>query len=130
MKFLNKDPNIGDIVRVVIKDDYYHYGIYIGSDMVIEFGTKRDVLSTLAKDIKVKESTVKEFLSGGNLEVASYTLLEKIKKNSPEKIVSNAKAKIGEGNYNLVSNNCEHFCYEVVFNRHYSTQEAKFLKKK
>lgn len=129
MKFLNKDPNIGDIIRVLIKDDYYHYGIYIGSDMVIEFGTKKDVLNTLAKDIKVKKSSVIDFLSGGHLEVASYSFLEKMKMNSKDEIVSKAESRIGEGNYNLVSNNCEHFCYEVVFNKHYSTQEAKFLKK-
>lgn len=129
MEFLNKEAKKGDIVRVLIKDKYHHYGIYIGDDRIIEFGSKRDIFQTSKENIRVKEVSVKEFLDNGYLEVSSFSIFEKLKKNKPEKIVSLAKGRIGEGGYNIVENNCEHFCYEVVFNRHYSS-EAELYKKK
>ncbi len=60
MEFLNKEAKKGDIVRVLIKDKYHHYGIYIGDDRVIEFGSKRDIFQTSKENIRVKEVSVKE----------------------------------------------------------------------
>ena len=48
---------------------------------------------------------------------------EKKRRFAPEKTVEIARSKIGTGGYNILHNNCEHFCYECVFGIKKSTQE-------
>ena len=33
--FSLREPKYGDIIRVKIKDDIYHYGIYVSDDEII-----------------------------------------------------------------------------------------------
>lgn len=129
MKFDVCDPKKGDIVRVLIRDKYYHYGIYVGDDRVIEFGSKRDVLSASKDEVMVKEVSVSEFLDGGHLEVSIYSFIDNIKRNKPKKIVELARGRLGEKGYDLKDNNCEHFCNEVTFNKHYSSMSDEYFKK-
>ena len=61
------------------------------------------------------KSKVEDFLNGGFLEVRIYTKKELKKKFSNDLIIERALSKIGEGDYNLLYNNCEHFANFCVF---------------
>ena len=116
------EPKFGDIIRVEIKNSIYHYGIYVSDDEVIQYGLASDAFNTVSENVMVLSSTIKEFLNGKFLEKRNYTLHEKITKNKPNEVVLKAKARLGEKKYNLLTNNCEHFVNECVFNKHISEQ--------
>ena len=100
---------------------YYHHGIYVGNDEVVQFGLPMDVYRD-PKTVKVIKSPISEFLGGGFLEVRRYDRKELKQKNSDEEIVRIALSKIGEGDYNILTNNCEHFCNFCIFGKKISTQ--------
>ena len=72
--------------------------------------------------IKIIKAPIEEFLRGGFLEVRIYTKKELKKKFSNDLIIERALSKIGEGNYNLLYNNCEHFANFCVFGKKESKQ--------
>ena len=115
-----KEPYPGAHIRVQV-GQIYHHGIYVGNDEVVQFGLPFD-LTNIAKDVKVLKSHISEFLNGGFLEVRNFTKKEKKLKNKDEDIISIALSRIGEGNYDLLKNNCEHFANECVFNKKISSQ--------
>ncbi len=47
---------------------------------------------------------------------------------SPEEIVRRARSRLGENDYRLVTNNCEHFCNWCVSGVKISTQVARPLR--
>lgn len=114
------EPVPGDHIRVAYRN-YYHHGIYIGNDEVIEFGEASAVLKP-AEEVTIHKTSIEEFLQGGFLEVRQYNHKEKKKKNSREKVIEIAMSKLGEKGYNFLSNNCEHFANLCVFNEKKSTQ--------
>ena len=115
-----KDPYPGAHIRVQV-GNIYHHGIFIGNDEVVQFGSPF-TLGVIPKDVRVIRSPISEFLNDGFLEVRNFTKKEKKIKNSDEDIIKNALSRLGEGNYDLLKNNCEHFVNECIFNRKYSTQ--------
>mgnify|MGYP000926196380 CR=1 FL=1 len=131
-------PKIGDHVfvdRSVFGVKLYeHHGIYVGDDMVVHY-------NGLARGIVLEKSCFEEILSNvvpldkRNIAKVAMTSLEEfasgdtwqIKKhaNAPfsgTDIALCAKARVGEQKYNLLINNCEHFCNECVFGEHVSEQ--------
>ena len=128
-KYVSKEPVIGDIVKVEISNNIYHFGIYIGEDKVIQYGKATDFLKTKKEDVEVLISSMDEFLNGKMALVRVYSFFEKIKKNKVKKIIELAKSRLGEKKYDPVENNCEHFVNECVFNKHISNQANKYLRK-
>ena len=128
MKFCLKNPSSADIIRIKVKNDIYHYGIYISDDEVIGFVLASDILKTNKEDVKVVSTDIKTFLDGHFLEVMELSFIEKMKKNKPDKIIKLARQRIGEGNYDILENNCEHFVNECVFNKHISLQTNNIKK--
>lgn len=103
----------------------YHYGIFVSENEIIQFG-EPPVGSLLARDyssVKVCTATADEFSCGNIIEVAELDRKEKRKRFSPDKTIEIARSRIGEGGYNLIHNNCEHFVFECVFGIRKSTQE-------
>ena len=66
-------------------------------------------------EIKVIKTDIYAFLQGGDLEVGSPTKEEKSTLRKPQEIVSIASSKIGEGGYDILHNNCEHFVNFCAF---------------
>lgn len=128
-KYIVKEPKAGDIVKVEMSNKLYHYGIYLGDDKIIEYGSAKDFLNTKKEDVKVQISSMKEFLSGKMALVRVYSLIDKIKKNSVKKTIKKAMDRIDEQKYDPINNNCEHFVNECVFNKHISKQSDKFMHK-
>lgn len=127
----------GDIIGVKrLGGIYEHYAVYIGNDEIIHYaGTGKD----FSDDIKVRKAKMSNFLKDssdffvldfpdeyGEPTKINYksgmacfgdisNLLNKLIKAdnyklfSPEETVRRAKSRMGENEYNLVFNNCEHF---------------------
>ena len=81
------------------------------------------------QDIKVLATDIDVFSCGNMVEAAQLTLKEKLRRHNPDKTVSAARARIGEGGYNLIHNNREHFVNEVVFGEKISEQELEVRRK-
>lgn len=106
-------PEKGDIIRVKHRF-YYHYGVYVDDTNVIQFGLAEDAVRK-AEEVRVLSSDVFVFANGGDVECAVLTKSEKAKRKSPEETCAYAAAHIGDGDYNILHNNCEHFAYQCVF---------------
>ena len=112
-------PKSGQIVRTKVSF-YYHYGIFVDENEIIQFGLPDDV-GKLANEIKVLATDIYTFLNGGILEsgVPTKEELKKIRKS--QEIIKTARSRIGEGGYDILHNNCEHFVNECVFGRSQSS---------
>ncbi|MDR2822663.1 MAG: lecithin retinol acyltransferase family protein [Acholeplasmatales bacterium] len=117
-------PVYGDQIRVS-RGLYYHHGIYVDDANIIQFGSLSRELNP--EDALVLISDLKTFLRNGVLEVRVFTEEElKTKKNSDE-VVKYALSKLGEKGYNIITNNCEHFCNECIFGVKQSEQVDSVL---
>jgi hypothetical protein len=81
---------------------YAHHGIYVGGGNVIHYGA-------LMYDIirkPVEEVTLASFAGGRAVFVISHAeaCLD------PAETIRRARSRLGEKNYRLLTNNCEHFC--------------------
>lgn len=98
----------GDVLEVV-RGLYSHYGVYAGDGKVIHF-TADDGSGhseTDPNNADIIETDFSVFQKGGHINVDN----QEEAKYSRDEIVSRARALIGtqKGNYDLVTNNCEHF---------------------
>lgn len=129
MKWVYRECQYGDIIRVKL-GSVYHYGIFVSEDEVIAFGLPPTAENLKhQQDIKVLATDIDVFSCGNMVEAAQLTLKEKLRRYNPDKTVSAARARIGEGGYNLIHNNCEHFVNEVVFGEKISEQELEVRRK-
>ena len=129
MKWAYQECRFGDIIRVKLVS-VYHYGIFVSDDEVIAFGlppTAENLKNQ--QDIKVLATDIDVFSCGKLVETAVLSFSEKRRRKSPDKAVAEARARIGEGGYSLIHNNCEHFVNEVVFGEAVSQQEQAVLEK-
>lgn len=126
MKWKLNEPKSGDIVRVQA-GSVYHYGIYVSDSEVIQFGTKPQLSLIVPEDeVRVISTDVSDFLLGGFLEVGILSRREAKKRRPISETVAYAKSRLGEGGYNIIVNNCEHFAYECLFGEAISEQAEKF----
>ena len=119
MQWLEKTPVFGDMIRTKVRF-YYHYGIFVSEEEVIQFGLPDDPMRS-AEQIKVLTSDIHGFLQGGEIEVAAPDAAERRQMRSPEQTVRIARERLGEGGYDILHNNCEHFVNDCVFGQHTST---------
>jgi hypothetical protein len=89
----------GDHVRVQ-RSMYFHHGIAVEQDRVVHFTGEPGSKS----DAAIRETVVSEFSQGGSIEVVEYG-----KCLQEDETVRLARSRIGEADYHLVQNNCEHF---------------------
>ncbi|MBR2865029.1 MAG: hypothetical protein IKC13_01995, partial [Elusimicrobiaceae bacterium] len=82
MEWTCDSPKMGQIIRTRVSF-YYHYGIFVSEDEVIQFGLPTDPGKS-ADQIKVLVSDIYTFLNGGELETAQPTLAEKKTMRKPE----------------------------------------------
>ncbi len=113
MEWTERPPKRGDIIRTKVSF-YYHYGIFVDENEVIQFGLPHDP-GRPAHEIHVTVSDIYTFLTGGELETAKPTREEAKKMRSPEEIVEIARSRINEDGYDILHNNCEHFVNGCAF---------------
>ncbi len=113
MTWSDSQPWSGDIIRTRVSF-YWHYGIYSDDDCVIQFGPP-DGASRDPEEIRVLVTDIDSFRGGGEVETAELSREEQKKRRRPDKTVELALSRVGEGGYNILHNNCEHFANECVF---------------
>lgn len=121
-----KEPVFGDQIKVN-RGFYSHHGIYASNDCVIHFAPPGNTGTLDPSAARIITTTLDEFLNGGTLEVRTYTEDELKKRRAPNEIVNYALAHLGEGGYDLVSNNCEHFSNMCAFGTKSSDQVESVL---
>ena len=118
----------GDMIRVRV-GSVWHYGIFVSDGEVIEFGPPPVRLSAEKPDFRVMAADIDDFAAGGIVERAVLDREEQKKRLPPEKTVAIARSRLGEGGYDLLHNNCEHFVNELVFGEKISRQEQAVRQK-
>lgn len=86
---------------IVRRRAYFHHGIYIGNGRVIHYAGW--VRSTRGL---VEEVTLEEFTEGHPYRIGRMPP----DRRAGEDVVGRARSRLGERRYNLLRNNCEHFC--------------------
>jgi len=95
-------PQKGDMIRV-LGGNYYHYGVYLNSDEVIQFGTLKN---EPGKQVLVNSVSLSEFCSGIIPEVRVLKKKQRKFLRDVSDIEKYAKECIGQGGYCLATNNC------------------------
>lgn len=102
----------GDHLRVQ-RVGYWHHGIHAGDNQVIHFsGEMKDKIHA-----EVRYDRIDAFADGDPVELVEYAVC-----NSPEETMDAAEKFLHEQDYNLFSNNCEHFCSYCKTYKKRSTQ--------
>jgi Lecithin retinol acyltransferase len=91
-----------------------HDGIYLGNGQVIHMASTP---GQGKRGARVQVSTLSEFASGQPVTVRPYA-----DSDDPEVIIRRAMSRLGEGGYNLVFNNCQHFARWCATGQHCSEQ--------
>ena len=116
MKWTFNEVKPGDMIRICL-GDFYHYGIYVSDDEIIQFGPPPVTILRKDDELEVCVTDIEGFCCGKFLEVGEPERKERKECRRPEDIIAFARSRIGEKGYNILYNNCEHFAYECVFGR-------------
>lgn len=122
MKWWPGQCSCGDMIRVRI-GSIYHYGIFVSEDEIIQFGPPPVAPRREGEEVLVCATDIEGFCCGSIVETAQLDRKEIKTRISPKETVRLARSRLGEGGYNLIHNNCEHFVYQCVFGVKKSTQE-------
>jgi len=103
-----------------LKHLYTHHGIYLGEGRVIQYSGMGGKMGQAPVEIV----TMERFLSGHGYNVvphpnASYTI---------EEVIERAYSRLGEDDYSIVGNNCEHFVHWCIYGVHTSQQAGATIK--
>lgn len=150
----------GDIV-CVSRGVYDHYGVYINSKRVIHYTSLNSDISTDNKIMettfntflkgekqyiicdfpasygKPREIVINQLATVGIIDSLAEAIVSWINKNknykrySPDETAQRAISKIGEDNYSVLNNNCEHFaiwCKTGIHESHQVNSLVKIIK--
>jgi len=82
---------------------YCHHGIHVGKGRVVHYS---GLSASFWQCGPVEEVSLSRFAVGRTVRVAEHPKSP----YSPEEIVRRARSRLGESDYRLLTNNCEHFC--------------------
>lgn len=97
---------------------YVHHGIYLGCGDVAHYSG----FSGSFKPGPIEVTDLESFANGKPV----WVMQESCGFSSDE-IVSRARSRIGESQYGILSNNCEHFCSWCISGRSFSAQVRAFF---
>ena len=98
---------------------YTHHGIYVGRGRVVQYGG-------LCRGLRrgpVEEVVVSQFAQGRSI----YVRPADSRGFGSEEVARRARSRLGENSYNVITNNCEHFCEWCVHGEHQSYQVGNLL---
>jgi Lecithin retinol acyltransferase len=98
---------------------YVHHGVYVGRGMVVHYAG----LCQWLHSGPVEEVTLSRFSMGRAVQIVEHGE----SKYSPQEIVLRARSRLGENEYHVLRNNCEHFCNWCISGRSRSTQVERPL---
>ena len=97
---------------------FAHHGIYVGGGRVVHYGA---LVHGLHRG-PVEQVPLARFTHGHTLWVRPGGA-----RFGCEEVIRRARSRIGENNYRLLSNNCEHFCEWCLRGEHRSEQVERAL---
>src|SRR5271154_247341 len=98
---------------------YTHHGIYVGLGRVVQYGG----MSRGLNRGPVEEVSVSQFAQGRQI----WLRLEESRWLNRGEVARRARLRLGENRYNLLTNNCEHFCEWCVRDQHRSYQVDELI---
>lgn len=125
--WIKRDLKFGDQIRVN-RGFYYHHGIYEDDDHIYQYAAKEGS-EVSQENALIICTNLKTFAKDGEVEARDYNEEELKKLRPKEEIIKTAKDMLGTGlgEYNLVTNNCEHFSNYCAFGKKESNQVNDFL---
>jgi hypothetical protein len=112
------EPPIGAHI-VTRRHGYTHHGIYVGVGKVVHYAG----LSRGLRRGPVEEISFSRFAAGHPASIVSGIP----SKFQGREVARRARSRIGEDNYRILTNNCEHFCEWCVRGQHRSYQIDAWL---
>lgn len=105
---------------VTARAGYTHHGIYVGDGMVVQYSGR---LEPGVRSGSVEEIPLQKFASGRPfwINAAHTPCFEALE------IVRRARSRVGEQRYDLLTNNCEHFCEWCLHGQQRSYQVERLL---
>lgn len=107
------EPRLGAHL-VTPRRGYTHHGIYVGGNRVVQYGG----LSWGLRRGPVEEVSLARFSQGRAVWIRAMSQ----QWFEPQEVVRRARLRVGEDRYNVLTNNCEHFCEWCVHGEHRSYQ--------
>jgi hypothetical protein len=98
---LEREPPIG-VHLMTLRRGYSHHGVYVGGGRIVHYSG----LSVFWQCGPVEEVALARFANGRPVRIVEHPEAC----YSPEEIVRRARSRLGENDYRLLTNNCEHFC--------------------
>lgn len=98
---LEREPPLGAHLATC-RRGYTHHGIYVGQGRVVHYSG----FSGVWHCGPVEEVSLPRFAAGHPVKIVDHD----ISAYAPQEIVRRARSRIGENDYRLLTNNCEHFC--------------------
>lgn len=99
---------------------YTHHGIYVGEGRVVQYGG----LSLGLRRGPIEEVTLAQFARGRPIcHRAGRSLWF-----DRHEVVRRARMRLGENRYNVLTNNCEHFCEWCIRGEHRSYQVDEIMR--
>jgi Lecithin retinol acyltransferase len=111
-----REPPLGAHLKT-LRRGYTHHGIYVGDGRVVHYAG----LSGFWHCGPVEEVPLSRFAVGRPVQVVDLDRSS----YSPQEIVRRARSRIGESDYRLLTNNCEHFCNWCVWGVSRSAQAER-----
>ncbi|MGC5887503.1 lecithin retinol acyltransferase family protein [Ralstonia pseudosolanacearum] len=105
---------------VTERKGYEHHGIYVGDGQVIHYAgfSRRQCRGP------VERTPIARFACG----FAVYVKLDVCPRYDGEEVARRAGSRLGESDYRLLTNNCEHFCSWCLFGERRSEQVEACMK--
>ena len=98
---------------------YTHHGIYVGRGKVVQYAG----LTRGLRPGPVEEVVLTQFAQGYPI----WVRLEESPWFDGDEVVHRARSRVGEDRYDLLTNNCEHFCEWCVCGEHRSYQVGEWV---
>jgi hypothetical protein len=117
---LGPEPTLGAHLTAQ-RHGYSHHGIYVGSGRVVHYA---GLSGGLWQAGPVEEVSLLQFGCDNPIQSVAHTSLP----YSPAEIVRRARSRLGENDYRLLTNNCEHFCNWCVSGISHSAQVQQRLR--
>jgi hypothetical protein len=113
-----REPPLGAHI-VTPRRGYTHHGIYVGQGRVVHYGG----LCRGLRPGPVEEVALSQF----SQEHPVYLRVEESRWFDRDEVARRARLRLGENRYNVLTNNCEHFCEWCVHGEHRSYQVDNLL---
>jgi hypothetical protein len=116
---LEREPPLGAHLTTS-RRGYDHHGVYVGRGRVVHYSG----LSGFWQCGPVEEVPLSQFVNGHPVRLVDHVE----SRYSPDEIVRRARSRLGENDYRLLTNNCEHFCNWCLSGVSRSAQVEKRLR--